>query len=189
MPSIDIPLKRLVQLCPGDWIKYLQPNCSDNAIRPFKTEYIPKTTSKLDNVFQIEDPNGTYIVNIEPMGYRDPALPARMMRYRSDIWEATINDKKGTPHILQTVIFFYPEDDNRKHLLTDNNNGVISLHFTYDVIKIWEKPRQEVLEQKLVGLYPLLPLMQGEPGEQPEIVCGRASTGSNGHTGRGEIFC
>ena len=75
------------------------------------------------------------IVNIEPMGYRDPALLVRMMRYRSDIWEATINDKKGTPHILQTVIFFYPQDDNRKHLLTDNNNGVTSVHFTYEIMK------------------------------------------------------
>ena len=44
------------------------------------------------------------------------------------------------------------------------------MHFTYEIIRIWEKPRQEVIEQKLVGLYPLLPLMQGEPSEQSETV-------------------
>ena len=66
------------------------------------------------------------------------------------------------PHISQTVIFFYYEDDNKNRLLTDKEDGIITLHYTYNVIRIWEKPRQEVIEQKLVGLYTLLPLMQGE---------------------------
>ncbi|HHW44107.1 MAG TPA: hypothetical protein GXX25_09945 [Desulfotomaculum sp.] len=103
MPKIDIPVKRLVQRRPGDWVKYLNPGCAEDRISPFKSEYIPRAESRLDNVFEVEDPGGCYLVNFEPMGYHDVALPARMMRYRSDIWEATLNDRKGTPPIVQAA--------------------------------------------------------------------------------------
>jgi len=170
MPKIDIPVKRLVQRRPGDWVKYLNPGCVEDRIRPFKSEYIPKAESRLDNVFEVEDPGGSYLVNFEPMGYHDIALPARMMRYRSDIWEATLNDRKGTPHIIQAVFFFYPEHDNRNHRLTDRWGELKTLEFTYRVVRVWEQSRQPVIEQRLAGLYPLLPLMKGEAGEDPKQV-------------------
>ncbi|KFD41286.1 hypothetical protein DK28_0210490 [Peptococcaceae bacterium SCADC1_2_3] len=101
MPKIDLPVKRLIQRCSYDWVKFLQPDCRQEWVKPFKSEYTPKIQSKLDDVFMVEDPGGAYLVNFEPMGYYDAALPARMMRYRSDLWEATLQDKKGTPSILQ----------------------------------------------------------------------------------------
>ncbi|OIQ58987.1 hypothetical protein MTIN_25540 [Moorella thermoacetica] len=96
------------------------------------------------------------------MGYYDPALPARMMRYRSDIWEATLQAGKGTPPILQAVFFFYPEHDNKNHQLSDYWGNLKTLEFTYRVVRVWEEPRQSVIERGLIGLYPLLPLMKGE---------------------------
>ncbi|OIQ52728.1 hypothetical protein MORE_26170 [Moorella thermoacetica] len=33
---------------------------------------------------------------------------------------------------------------------------------TYRVVRVWEEPRQSVIERGLIGLYPLLPLMKGE---------------------------
>ncbi|NHM26448.1 Rpn family recombination-promoting nuclease/putative transposase [Desulfofundulus sp. TPOSR] len=170
MPKIDIPVKRLVQRRPGDWVKYLNPGCAEDRVRPFKSEYTPRVESRLDNVFEVEDPGGYYLVNFEPMGYHDVALPARMMRYRSDIWEATLNDRKGTPPIVQAVFFFYPEHDNKNHRLTDRWGELKTVEFTYRVVRVWEQPRQPVIEQRLVGLYPLLPLMKGEAGEDPKQV-------------------
>ena len=170
MPKIDIPVKRLVQRRPGDWVKYLNPECAGDRVRPFKSEYVPRAESRMDNVFEVEDPGGSYLVNFEPMGYHDIALPARMMRYRSDIWEATLNDRKGTPHIVQAVFFFYPGHDNRNHRLTDRWGELKTVEFTYRVVRVWEQSRQAVIGQKLVGLYPLLPLMKGEAGEDPKQV-------------------
>ncbi|MQL53725.1 hypothetical protein GFC01_15950 [Desulfofundulus thermobenzoicus] len=170
MPEIDIPVKRLVQRRPGDWVKYLNPGCAEDRISPFKSEYIPRAESRLDNVFEVESHGSYYLVNFEPMGYHDVALPARMMRYRSDIWEATLNDRKGTPHIVQAVFFFYPEHDNRNHRLTDCWGEQKTVEFTYRVVRVWEQPRQPVIEQRLAGLYPLLPLMKGEAGEDPKQV-------------------
>ncbi len=176
MPSIDLPIKRLVQRRSGDWVRFLQRSCREEWIRPFKSEYTPKAQSKLDEVFAVEDPEGTYLVNFEPMGYYDPALPARMMRYRSDIWEATLQAGKGTPPILQAVFFFYPEHDNKNHQLSDYWGNLKTLEFTCRVVRVWEEPRQSVIERGLIGLYPLLPLMKGEKGEEARQVLQQSIT-------------
>ena len=170
MPKIDIPIKRLFQLRAFDWIKFIQPECTDEMIKPFKSDYVPKLESRLDEVFEVTGHEGSYYVNVEPMGYYDRKLPARMMRYRSDIWEATLHDKKGTPSILQVVIFFYPEHDNNNNLLTDIQGEITLVHYTYKVIRVWEYFGQDIIDQKLIGLYPLLPLMKGEPGESAKEV-------------------
>jgi len=115
MPRIDIPIKRLFQRRPADWARYVQPGCREEWVNTFKTNYTPKKESRLDSVLEINDPSGPYLLNCEPMGYRDKALPARMLRYRSDIWEATLIDGKGTPPIRQVVMFFYMDDDNSLH--------------------------------------------------------------------------
>jgi len=170
MPKIDLPVKRLVQRCSYDWVKFLRPDCRQEWVKPFKSEYTPKVQSKLDDVFMVEDPGGNYLVNFEPMGYFDTALPARMLRYRSDLWEATLQDKRDTPSILQAVFFFYPEHDNQNHRLIDYWEKLKTLEFTYRVIRVWEYPRQTVIDQELIGLYPLLPLMKGKIEEEPRQI-------------------
>lgn len=171
MPKIDIPIKRLFQRRPADWVKYVLPDCREDWIRPYQTEYTPKKESRLDNVFEITDPKGTYLVNFEPMGYYDVALPARMLRYRSDIWEATMIEGKGIPSIRQVVIFFYRENDNKVHRLNDYWGKATMLNYTYRVLRIWDEPRQQVIENELIGLYPLLPLMKGNrEKEEPKQV-------------------
>lgn len=79
------PLKKLIELRPADWARYVQPGCLEEWVTKFKTNYTPKKESRLDSVLEITDPGGAYLLKFEPMGYRDNALPARMLRYRSDI--------------------------------------------------------------------------------------------------------
>ena len=176
MPPIDLPIKRLVQRRSGDWVRFLQQSCREEWISPFKSEYTPRVQSKLDDVFIIEDPRGTYMVNFEPMGYCDPALPVRMLRYRSDIWEATVRAGQGMPSILQAVFFFYPEHDNKSHQLGDCWGSFKTLEFTYRVIRVWEESRETIIEQGLIGLYPLLPLMKGKSGEGSKQVLQQSIT-------------
>lgn len=165
MPKIDIPIKKLIERRPADWARYIQPGCREEWVTNFKTNYTPKKESRLDSVLEITDPNGPYLLNFEPMGYRDNALPARMLRYRSDIWEATLSEGRGTPSIRQVVIFFYRENDNGLHRLRDIwDKGI--LEYAYEVIRVWEQRRQPVIAAKLVGLYPLLPLMKGESEQE-----------------------
>lgn len=100
----------MFQQRPADWARYVQPGCGEEWVHEFKTDYTPKKESRLDNILAIDDPDGQYLLNFEPMGYLDKTLPARMLRYRSNIWEVTLNKGKGTPSIRQVVMFFSPSD-------------------------------------------------------------------------------
>lgn len=86
MPRFDISMKRLVQRRPADWVRFLLPNCRTEEIRPFTTEKTPKIQSRMDEVFAVQDA----IVHFETQSYLDTPLPARMLRYRADIWEDTL---------------------------------------------------------------------------------------------------
>jgi predicted transposase/invertase (TIGR01784 family) len=116
--------------------------------------------------------NGTLInIEVQVANQYDVALPVRMLRYRSDIWEATLYEGKGTPAIRQVVVFFYRENDNKVHRLHDRWGEAAMLDYTYRVIRIWEEPGQPVIEKELIGLYPLLPLMKGDrEKEEPKQV-------------------
>ena len=170
MAKIDIPSKRLIQIRPEDWVKLLVPGCKSEWISEMKTEKIPKIESRLDSLFWVESPDGPYILNIEPQGYKDKAMPARMLRYRADIWEYTMSKDKSTPRINQAVIFYFPEHDNEKNTLNDDWQGNITIDYNYSVIKIWELKKDLIINQKLYGLYPLLPLMEIEKSEMPEDI-------------------
>jgi hypothetical protein len=61
-------------------------------------------------------------------------------------------------------------DDQSDARFTDRWGELKTVEFTYRVVRVWEQPRQAVIEQRLVGLYPLLPLMKGEAGEDPKQV-------------------
>lgn len=168
MAKIDIPTKRLIQIRPMDWVRVILPECDEVEITEMRPDKVPRTESKLDALFWIRSNNEQFILNIEPQGYLDPAMPARMLRYRSDVWEYTISKGLATPSIKQVVIFFYPQHDNKKNYLEDTWQERKTLAFEYEVIKVWEMDRDPVLQKKLLGLYPLLPLMERGPGETPD---------------------
>ncbi|NLP18826.1 MAG: hypothetical protein GX376_07000 [Firmicutes bacterium] len=168
LAKIDMPSKRLIQLRPNDWVKLALKTSEDILISEMKPDKIPRVESRLDSLFWIEDHKGKFILNIEPQGYYDASLAVRMLRYRSDIWEYTMSEGKGMPSIKQVVIFFYPKDDNKLHELKDERNDDSGILFSYDVIRIWEIKGAYIIDNKLKGLYSLLPLTEAGPGETSE---------------------
>ena len=170
MAKIDIPTKRLIQLRPEDWAKALLPEYEDIMVTEMKPDKHAKVESRLDALFWIEYKDERFVLNIEPQGYYESALPARMLRYRSDVWEYTMSTGRGIPSIKQVVVFFYPRDDNKVHRLEDKRNDHSNISYSYDVIKIWEMKKNYVIDNKLIGLYPLLPLMEVEPNETPDQI-------------------
>lgn len=170
MPKIDIPTKRLIQIRPMDWVKAILPEYENAEVAEMKPDKVPRTESKLDSLFWIQNNKQQFILNIEPQGYLDPTMPVRMLRYRSDVWEYTISKGLMTPPIKQVVVFFYPHHDNRKHRLEDFWGEDKTLDFAYEVIRVWEMSKKPIIEKKLLGLYPLLPLMEQEEQETPDQV-------------------
>lgn len=171
MANIDIPIKRLMQSRIEDWIEFLIPNCKKEWIKEMDASKVPpKKESRLDKLILIDSPEERFILNIEPQGYLDYTMSARMLRYRSDIWEYTIAKGIGTPSIKQVVIYFYKHHDNKEYSLEDSWNDIKTLEFNYKAIKVWELKKTLIIERKLEGLYPLLPLMEREDQETDEQV-------------------
>ena len=112
-------------------------DCNKDWIIEMDAEKVPaKKESRLDKLILIEAPNERYILNIEPQGYLDYTMPARMLRYRSDIWEYTIQKHMGTPSIKQAVIYFFKEHDNKRYDLSDRWGSEETLKFSYRSIKV-----------------------------------------------------
>lgn len=68
------------------------------------------------------------------------------------------------------MIFFYPQHDNRNQKLEDKGIDDSRIEYSYDVIKVWKMKKGDVIEKKLIGLYPLMPLMEIELGETPDSI-------------------
>ncbi len=94
MPKVDIPIKRLMQKRPEDWIAYLLPEQEDPLFDVVKPEKVPKAESRMDALWKLRDGDEFYYLHFEPQGYFDVAFPARMLRYRADIWEYTLSEGK-----------------------------------------------------------------------------------------------
>lgn len=170
MLDIDIPVKRIMQIRPEDYVEFIVPGCEKEWITEFNPEKVPKRESIMDKLLLITTPEEEFILNIEPHAYYDKTMPARMLRYRADIWEYTLHRNMGTPSIKQVVIYFFKKDDNKIYSLNDNWGEESTLKFSYKAIKIWENKKDAVLQKKLLGLYPLLPLMKKELNETNEDV-------------------
>ena len=170
MAKTDIPSKRLIQLRPVDWAKVALKDNSDIRLTEMKPDKNPKVESRLDVLYWVDNDEDSFILNIEPQGYYEAALPARMLRYRSDIWEYTISTGRGIPAIRQVVVFFYPKDDNKEHELVDKDASDSNISFKYEVIRVWELKKHYIIDNELIGLYSLLPLMEIEEDETDEEI-------------------
>lgn len=170
MAKTDIPSKRLIQLKPDDWAKFALNTNEEIRLEEMKSEKNPKVESRLDSLFWIESEKERFILNLEPQGYYDKSLAARMLRYRADIWEYTTWKNLGTPSIKQVVIFFYEKDDNNIHELNDDRKGNNKIDYSYDVLRVWEIKKAYVIDNRLEGLYSLLPLMKKETNETDEEI-------------------
>lgn len=171
MAKIDIPIKRLMQSRIEDWVEFLVPNCKKEWIREMDADKVPaKKESRLDKLILIDSPSEKYVLNIEPQGYLDYKMPARMLRYRADIWEYTMEVGIGIPSIKQAVIYFYKDHDNKQYSLEDSWEEERTLEFSYKAIKVWELEKDLIIKSKLEGLYPLLPLMKKETSETEEDI-------------------
>ena len=77
-----------MQLRPKDWIKYLLPELSGEEFAEIKSEKVLRLNP---GWMRFADwCSKAYLFAPEPQGYRDTALPARMLRYRADIWEYNV---------------------------------------------------------------------------------------------------
>jgi len=170
MAKIDLSIKRLMQLRLQDWIKLIVPNVKKMEIVEMDKEKLPKVKSSMDKLVWIDDGKERKIINIEPQGYKDAAFSARMLRYRADIWEYTLTNGLGNPSIIQTAVYFFKKDIQEQLAFNDVFDENCLIQYKYSMIKIWNLSKSFIIKNKLIGLYPLLPLMKKEPTETDEDI-------------------
>ena len=170
MADIDVSIKRIMQIRPEDFAAFIVPGCKKEWIREINPEKVPKRESRMDKLLFIHSPEEEFILNIEPQAYYDKSMAARMLRYRADTWEYTLGENIGTPSIKQVVIYFFKKDDNKEYSLKDKWNDTETLKYSFKPIRIWETPTDLITEKKLIGLYPLLPLMQRQQTESDDDI-------------------
>ena len=170
MAKIDFPIKRLIQLRLTDWVKLVIPECKSIEITEMDIEKLPKVASSMDKLVWVDDGKKRKIINLEPQGYKDTSFSARMLRYRADIWEYTLIKGMGNPPIIQAAIYFFKTNIQAPKKLTDTGNNNSLIQYDYDMIKVWKLKKSKIIQNKLIGLYPLLPLMEREPDETPEEI-------------------
>lgn len=155
-------MKRLLQLRTEDWIKVITGIKEDVTYTEMKSDKNPTVESRLDNLYQVGTGKNRFILNIEPQGYADPALSARMLRYRADIYESFMSTGQQVLPIRQTVIYFSEINEITDNKIVDETFNQSRLDYSYDVMRVWEMDKKIVLDNKLYGLYPLLPLMKDD---------------------------
>ena len=60
------------------------------------------------------------------------------------------------------VIYFSKDKEITDNKIIDNAFDNSNIHYEYDVLRAWEIDKKFVLENELIGLYALLPLMEDE---------------------------
>ena len=170
MAKSDIAIKGLMQHSTQDWIKLLFSDVEVMEIQEIETDKVPaKKESRMDKLVKVETKKENLLIHMEAQAYHDRAMAARMLRYRADIWESYLNKNNELPSIKQTVIYLYENKFVKRNELKDTWGDTITIDYKYNVIKVWELDRKRIIKEKLVGLYPLIPLMK-EDGESKEKI-------------------
>lgn len=74
--------------------------------------------------------------------------------------------------IRQVVIYFSENDETTDNKIIDNEFNDSRINYSYDVIRVWEMDKGPIINNKLYGLYSLLPLMKDDrmPTNSEEVL-------------------
>lgn len=121
-----------------------------------------------DKVLRVDGPS-PWLAHLELQASRDRLLPVRLLQYH-----ALLLHRHELP-VASTVVLLRPEASGRE--LTGHFDqagpagpaGDITLQFRYSLMRIWERPAEELLTGGL-GIAPLAPLAAITPAQLPEVL-------------------
>lgn len=141
----DQHTKVLIDRYPEDIVKFFAG--IDKAEITLLDRELNLPTKSVDGIFNI---NNEYILNIEFQTRYDETLNFRMLRYFT-----LLREKYNLP-VRSMVVYFTNNPNITNQVNYDFQNT--RLNFGFELIKIWEIPKDKILNSNLPGLYPFLPL-------------------------------
>ncbi|MDR2749280.1 MAG: hypothetical protein LBC41_01350 [Clostridiales bacterium] len=165
---------RVLTIAPEDWFRAVYPEIAITSVEEMPANFVQMMSNESVTDFT-RMINKDIIFHCKLMNCKDLAFPYKMMRYRADIWEYYSNESGFTydkiKPIYQVAILMDPSCDNGVSSIVDNLSPSSGTTFSYPVIKVWELDAKDIVERKLEGLYPLLPLMKNEAGASKPKIC------------------
>lgn len=159
----DIATKRLISDDPEGWLSWVGLT-ADGPVHPLESD-VSTVLADVDKVFHIESAS-PWMAHLEVQTSNDPRLPSRMLQYYA------LLHHRYDRTVESTVVLLRPEADGQEltgRLDQYGRRGNRKLTFWYDVVRIWERPVEELLSGG-IGVLPLAPLADVAPVRLPEIV-------------------
>ncbi len=158
----DATTKDLVQLRPSDWLPYIGLPLEEVEVVEAELSTISLAADKVLRIMGA----APSLLHIEFQSRHDPTLPERTLHY-----SVVLHVRHKLP--VRSAVLLLSEDADRSSItgilqyrLPDTG---VYLEFRYQVVRVWEKPVEEVLAGGL-GTLPLAPLSNVTEEELPAVI-------------------
>ena len=158
----DSNLKRLVQVSPQEFLRWLFPEKNAQLIgEDLGTEL--NRDIRIDLLYRVLVDGHEELAHIEFQRYEDENMSWRVLEY--NVYETC---KHKCP-VNTFVIYLRPEGKiEDSPLVVARSDGKEIWRFHFENVKMWETPTDTLRQMKCVGLLPLLPLTQ--QGRHPDVL-------------------
>jgi predicted transposase YdaD len=158
----DATLKELVETYPHDWLAQLGLP-SDQPVEVIDAD-LSTITTQADKLLRLQEPTPS-LLHLELQASRDPRLARRILKYN-----VLAHDRHDLP-VQSIVVLLRPEAD------APGLTGAVSykpphggsLEFEFDIVRLWQRPVQNLLSGGL-GTLPLAPLGDVVPSGLPAVI-------------------
>lgn len=159
----DVATRTLIDTDPEGWLTWVGLPV-DGPVQTIDSE-VSTVLAVVDKVLRVDAPS-PWLAHLELQASRDRLLPVRLLQYH-----ALLLHRHELP-VATTVVLLRPEASGRElsgRFVQRGPRGEETVSFNYTVVRLWQRPVDELLTGSL-GIAPLAPLGDVEPGQLPEIL-------------------
>jgi predicted transposase YdaD len=159
----DVATRGLIEADPASWLAWLGLPL-DGPVRAIDSD-VSAVLAAVDKVLLV-DGTAPWLAHLELQASRDRDLPLRLHEYNA------ILRYRHRIRVRTTVVLLRRNAYGREltgHLQDIEADGEVTLSFKYRVVRLWERPVDELLNGSL-GVLPLAPLAAFEPERLPHIL-------------------
>jgi predicted transposase YdaD len=153
----------LIEADPEGWLAWLGLP-ANGPVHPIDSD-VSTVLATVDKVLRIEAP-APWLAHVELQASRDPLLPLRLLQYHALLLH------RHQVRVSTTVVLLRRQARARQvtgRFRQRGPDGQLTVSFNYRVVRLWERPVDELLAGSL-GVLPLAPLADVQSEQLPAIL-------------------